>query len=87
MTDDDAPTATDWDHIESEAEKFARKATGATVTVNRGESVVFLWDPDEATASATAHGMEKHGLEFFRHRPTDDGEMRIEWIPIEEGDR
>lgn len=76
----------DWNHIEAEAEKFAEKATGATVTVNRGESVVFHWDPDEATASATAHGMANHGLEFYRHRPTEDGRMRIEWVPVSEED-
>ena len=74
----------DWNHIEDEAEKFAEKATGATVTVNRGHSVVFHWDPEKATASCTSQGMEDHGLEFFRHRPTDDGRMRVEWLPVED---
>ena len=76
----------DWNAIEAEAEKFAEKATGATVTVNRGDSVVFHWDPEKATASCTSQGMEGHCLEFFCHRPTDDGQMRVEWVPTTEED-
>jgi len=75
---------TDWNAIEAEVEQLEEQATGVTATVNPGMSVVFHWDCEEATASCTATGMANHGLEFFRHRPTDDGKMRVEWLPVSE---